>query len=271
MRLVSPDSEKALLGKVRNAYAKMTKAAVDADLFHVVYAVGYAVGADPFSDKEPPTMAEARRLAKTGLVHVDREAVDHAKQFLKDSARTIRDRLVGKVRAAISHASASYRKAKVVGKQKMNEARDAGLLRVHAAVQQALQESQRDWGLAVDYAVHDLLQEAKAAALVKQQGADPLVYMQSRPDCCDFCRLFYTTDGKTPRIFNLSELVANGTNVGRKAGRPTHVGPNATEWKPVLGPTHVRCRCQLRHFPLGAGFDANGVIQKEVGFGRRTG
>lgn len=42
-----------------------------------------------------------------------------------------------------------------------------------------------------------------------------------------------------PKVFKLSELISNGTNIGRKVN----------EWKPTVGSTHPWCRCLLRYLP----------------------
>lgn len=51
---------------------------------------------------------------------------------------------------------------------------------------------------------------------------------------CEWCKKFYTENGQ-PKLYKLSELQANGSNYGKPK----------SEWKPVIGATHVRCRCQL--------------------------
>jgi len=62
-----------------------------------------------------------------------------------------------------------------------------------------------------------------------------------RSDACKHCVRLYT-EGGAPRIFLLSELESNGTNVGRKVG----------EWKPVIGATHPWCGCTLHRLPMVA-------------------
>lgn len=52
------------------------------------------------------------------------------------------------------------------------------------------------------------------------------------PECR---RLHLHTDG-SPRVYHLSTLIENGTNVGR----------TKSEWKVVVGGTHPGCRCLLR-------------------------
>lgn len=64
---------------------------------------------------------------------------------------------------------------------------------------------------------------------------------------CKYCIKAYTTQGigSKPRIFKLIDLIANGDNIGVKA----------KDWKPVLGPQHPWCRCNLRYIPKGYVWD----------------
>lgn len=271
MRLISLTAEKALIKSVRAAYRKMARTASESDLLAVVYATGIITGADPMNERVVPDAKRIRQVIKSGLVTVDQETVAHATSRLRDAARTIQHRLVGAVKTAISDANSVFHRQRKVGQQKMDEVRKISFERVHALIDKALTDAQRDWGLAVDFAAHDTLEEAKATTIVKAVGADPLVWKKIYSDCCAFCRLFYTVDGVVPRVFNLSELVGNGTNIGKRAGKPSHEGDNATEWRPTLGPTHPRCRCQLQSLPVGASFGPDGQLRMGVALGRRTG
>jgi hypothetical protein len=87
------------------------------------------------------------------------------------------------------------------------------------------------------------------------------VFKRPRPDACKFCKLLYIRpDGVTPRVFKLSDLLANGTNVGRRAGRPTRSGRSRTEWKATIGAVHPFCQCELHVLPDGMGFNAKGQM-----------
>jgi hypothetical protein len=50
------------------------------------------------------------------------------------------------------------------------------------------------------------------------------------------CRRLHTNPDGSPRIYNLSELVANGSNIGKPK----------SAWKAVVSGTHPGCRCVLR-------------------------
>ena len=87
--------------------------------------------------------------------------------------------------------------------------------------------------------------------LSKSKG-ETLVYMKPAPDACAKCKqLFLMPDGVTPRVFTLSQLMANGTNNGRRQ----------TEWLAVVPPVHPNCRCTLNVMPPGTEFDQQGNLR----------
>ena len=82
---------------------------------------------------------------------------------------------------------------------------------------------------------------------MKEHGIHAKVYKEVFPGACRMCLNAYTTAGagSKPVIFDLSELIANGTNIGKKS----------KDWKPVLTNIHPFCRCMLRHVPDGYEWD----------------
>lgn len=70
------------------------------------------------------------------------------------------------------------------------------------------------------------------------QGTDPLVWKQVVKDdrLSPECRRLHAHEDWSPKLYRLSQLVANGTNVGRAK----------SQWKAVIGGTHPNCRCTLR-------------------------
>jgi hypothetical protein len=84
------------------------------------------------------------------------------------------------------------------------------------------------------------------------KGGDTNVFRRPAPDACNHCkRLYLEKDGVTPKVFKLSELINNGTNVGKKVA----------DWKPITGTTHPNCTCPIAVLPDGFGFDANGELE----------
>lgn len=95
----------------------------------------------------------------------------------------------------------------------------------------------RDFDRIVQYTSQTAYEHGKAAALQRQYGEDILVYKNVYQGACKHCIKMYLTKGlgSQPRIFKLSELIANGSNIGKKVA----------DWKPTLDPVHPYCRCSL--------------------------
>jgi len=82
---------------------------------------------------------------------------------------------------------------------------------------------------------------------------DILVYKMGShnySESCDECKKFWFLPDGRPRVYKLSELVAGGSNVGKKKH----------EWRPGLDSTHPNCVHRLHELRTGYGFDASGRI-----------
>jgi hypothetical protein len=83
-------------------------------------------------------------------------------------------------------------------------------------------------------------------------GGETNVFRRPSPDACNHCkRLYLEVDGVTPKVFTLSELIANGDNVGKKTA----------EWQPTTHTTHPNCTCPIAVLPDGFGFDEFGNLE----------
>lgn len=82
-----------------------------------------------------------------------------------------------------------------------------------------------------------------------REGGDTEVFMRPSPMACSSCKkLYLESNGITPKVFKLSELMSNGTNYGRKTA----------DWKPVVPPMHPNCLCTMSVKPKNTKFDDNG-------------
>jgi hypothetical protein len=201
----------------------------------------------------PPTLSLA-----------EKEAVTYAKSKIGEYIKGLGNKIESKTGQLIVEADNKLRK-KVIAVVREEVARGIAekksISEIAGALAKATKDTHRNWLQIAATEVHNAMEEGKASALMNglPKNSDPLVYKRPRPDACPFCKMLYM-NGKVPRIFHLSELVANGTNVDRRAKRATMKGPSATEWKAVLGSMHPWCQCQLHHLPAGMGFDTSGNL-----------
>lgn len=101
----------------------------------------------------------------------------------------------------------------------------------------------RDFDRISDYVLHEAFDMGKAMSVLEREGSGAKVYKEVYPGACIHCQSLYLTAGigSKPILFNIEELISNGTNIGRKT----------KQWKAVVGPTHPWCRCELVNLPDG--------------------
>lgn len=114
----------------------------------------------------------------------------------------------------------------------------------------SMEDKARDWQRIAYYELNNSEKQGQAHRLL-EDDPDKLVYKVPLHTACAQCKNSYLlSDRKTPKLFRLQELMANGTNIGRKA-HPTKGGkvvpggrPDGAEAvKPVCGLMHPWCAC----------------------------
>jgi hypothetical protein len=104
----------------------------------------------------------------------------------------------------------------------------------------------------VETETNNAYQEGRAIEILRKAGGgDPQCFKRPRHDACDECKKAYLEeDGVTPKVFLMSELVDNGSNIGK----------SRADRQPVLDSFHPHCACELQYLPPGFGFDENGTM-----------
>lgn len=151
-------------------------------------------------------------------------AIDTEHQTREDLA----ERITGEVAAAVHGRETVKQLASRIGHETQDWSRD--LLRIARTEMQ--QAHQQGW------AAHFKATTGDASRVAKRLD----------PEACKDCRRLYLEPDGKPRIFLLSDLQANGTNVGKKRD----------QWMAVVGGIHPHCACSLIRVPPGFGFDDEG-------------
>lgn len=114
----------------------------------------------------------------------------------------------------------------------------------------ASQDWEVDWLRIAYYLTHEAYNAGRAQNILKNYGADSEVYFDVYPGACKSCKKLYLTDpddpDSEPIVYKLSEIIANGNNIGRKVA----------DWKPTISPTHPYCRCTINYKKPGFAWDA---------------
>lgn len=123
----------------------------------------------------------------------------------------------------------------------------------------SLEDWNRDWKRVAHTELWNARLQGEVASILEgdtihgeAKGGDTKVFRRPSPDACQHCkRLYLKSDGVTPKVFKLSELIANGDNVGRKTA----------DWRPTTHVTHPNCTCPIAVLPEGFGFDSRGNLE----------
>jgi hypothetical protein len=115
------------------------------------------------------------------------------------------------------------------------------------------QEWSRNWNRIAATELQNAHNEGVAITALRNDGTEARVARIPESNACADCkRLFLDGEGK-PIIWPLTELLANGTNVGK---------PRA-DWLPVLTAAHPRCRCSVLAVPPGMTLNRKGWLVPE--------
>tara|TARA_R100001594_G_scaffold141713_1_gene187965 strand:+ start:584 stop:1537 length:954 start_codon:yes stop_codon:yes gene_type:complete len=145
-----------------------------------------------------------------------------------------------------------------------------------------LKSYNRDWLRVASTEMHAVRTQGTVDAIQLKQGLyegfpedsdEQRVVVRPTKGACPECRRDYLGANGKPKIWNLNDLLANGTNVGV---------PKKLR-KPVLPPHHPWCLCEVDYVPPGFDYDAQGnlvlmrpedlykELVEELGIGSETG
>lgn len=101
----------------------------------------------------------------------------------------------------------------------------------------------KDWGRIVETEYNNIFQQGRSEQILEESGADTLVFKETYQSACKHCIRLHLTNGigSEPRVYKMSEVIANGSNFGKKP----------ENWSITIDSVHPFCRCNLRKVPKG--------------------
>lgn len=116
---------------------------------------------------------------------------------------------------------------------------------------------QRDWHRTAHTEMWTAKCQGEVDAIINGESplsddkGETMVYIRPAHNACVKCKqLYLESDGVTPKVFKLSELLANGNNFGKKQ----------SEWKACVPCLHPNCMCVINVMPAGTKFDTAGNL-----------
>ena len=179
-------------------------------------------------------------LEQKPLSPVEEYALSFAKQQANSDIRGLGNKIQKETRQIIIEASQKQREKyeKIINTELTESIKNKrSITEMVSNIGHKTNDWSRDLGRIADYTMTQAYEEGRAQQIKNQYGDEALVYKKVFQSGCKKCVQLYLTKGvgSQPRLFKLSELQANGTNIGRKVD----------EWLPTVGPTHPHCRCML--------------------------
>lgn len=174
--------------------------------------------------------------------------LEHAKREMYDAIENAREEYKKKIRQTILRVNDEARHSELSETYTVQErqAKRAILVgTVLTAISALATKLQDSFDRGATVALTNMLSNATVdevmiSSLVNQSSASEVrVYKRVMNDgkLCGWCSKFYMNKDGSPKVYRLTDLLANGSNDGRAK----------SEWKAVIGSTHPRCRCQLHY------------------------
>jgi hypothetical protein len=192
----------------------------------------------------PPTPAEEAAQAYAAM---------HGAQYVTGLAHRVSADAVTEITGEESQLTPEDVKRIIADEVAAGVSRRDAVERIRSNLGHEIQNWTRDWKRIAQTEVGNAIFAGEADVIERHHGKEARVCRVPRPDACPDCKRLYLDKDGNPKIFRLSELRANGSNVGR----------HRSAWKPVLEATHPWCACDLMWLPDGAYWeDGDLKIQK---------
>lgn len=209
--------------------------------------------------KDLSTMSESdvkKLMRNIKLTKSQQNSVDYSKIKAQQSIDSLSQRITSSVvTMAIQSDLNMWEAVKEVIPAAMEN--DTPRYKVIQELREKTGDWERDWHRVAHSEMWDAKLQGEAEAIMNDESplskdkGETLVYKRPAHNCCNKCRqLYLEKDGVTPKVFRLADLMANGTNYGKKQA----------DWLPTLGILHPNCMCTLNVMPKDTTFDAQGNL-----------
>jgi hypothetical protein len=214
------------------------------------------MAAEGITEMNSLSLSEMRRLARlVPLTEVQKTAIEYARkraaEYVGGMVQRADEEVVKMAQGYVNPEVELTGDAAEAQREIIREEIAEGMVRRESASQIAGKigrrtgDWDRNWKLVAQNEITAAHEQGIADWIEKYDGEDALVAKMPSPQACNTCRKLFLDETGKPKVFKLSELQANGTNVGRKKA----------DWRPTVGPAHMNCACTLLSTPEGTHFN----------------
>jgi len=189
-------------------------------------------------------------------------SVDHGKEVVEEYVQKLSAQAQANFRGIINEYNKRYKDYLMTNTAlpiaiKMSE-EGKTVSEMVTALRDATGDLARDWSRIASTETTNIINTGMTDKIIKinpdKSAKEIFVYKRVINDAalCPYCRkLHLKDDGVTPRVYRLSDVLANGSNIGKKQ----------KDWQMVIGAVHPHCRCQLVQIPSGYYFNKEGKLE----------
>lgn len=263
-RVFTPESiaaDQASVARLVAAGILDATAVAEIDPIRDMYLLGFleerikTAGYDPKRISEK-TLRDLVSQDPTPMTLVEADAIAYSQQWSAQYIQGLGNRVAGEILSTVNAEDATLR-ANMLDLIRRElpraQAQRMAVRQVASKLSNLTEDWTRDWLRIAASELQDAHQHGVADSIRRADGVEARVAKIPNPDACDVCLKAYLDEAKRPKIFTLEELIANGTNVGRKKA----------DMKPVLGIMHPYCHCELVRVPDGWEFDDGWILRKK--------
>ena len=249
--------EYKLLGGTFPKFGKISK---EKDIIKTAFMYGQLSQKTNKDLSKIPLSELKRMMGKESLTKTENLAMEQCKIKTQEALNSLSQKVTSSVVALTIQSDLAI-------SPKIDDKASELLVTPHSKLTQALRDStqdyQRDWDRIVQTDVWYAKTRGEVQAILDgksvytSKGIEAEVFMRPSPTCCKKCaEVYLEKDRVTPRVFKLRDLIANGTNYGKKQA----------DWLPTLPPLHIHCQCTFNIKPPDTYFDEKGDLRfnKEV-------
>lgn len=226
--------------------------------------IGVMDGSDDPHDLSLQAIKELRARLEQTMTVAEKEGLFLARRMIARELSKHKETVKGIISDLILTGNYQFRNATASPHAALEEAllRRESVAKIAIALRDKTVDIYRDWRrVAVTELTNTMNAGAADQMTTQNKGltSDQIYVYKAIPldtnTCAQCIRLYLEADKATPKVYPLSELIANGTNKGLKQA----------DWKAVVGATHPNCRGTLLQLANGWGFEPGSPTLKFYG------
>lgn len=170
-------------------------------------------------------------------------AVEHANEVMKAAIEKLKQDVTTRLLGMIQENNQNFKYNALQNHGRAEEVenlvKESTLSKLKQKLRDSSRDTNRDWLRVATTEMSNVIGNGSVDRIATEnKDKDPdevYVYRIVVNDAalCKWCRRFYLDDDGSPKVYRLSTLLGNGTNMGRKRD----------SWEPVVGATHPNERC----------------------------